>query len=88
LKKNDVKEMLKEKMKNIEDIMNEYYSWREMKQSKPDEKVAKKQKLSRAKWEEEALVLKMQEIAKKRKGLKKQSLQQMQKLRQKIFGKK
>jgi hypothetical protein len=56
--------------------MQQYESWRESQTAKAEDKGSKKQKFTRVKWEEEALVAKMQQIAKKRKGLKKQDLQQ------------
>jgi len=89
LKKTDFKEVVKEKLKDLEELTEEYVAWSQKKQVRAaEEKLStKKQKQPRVKWEEEALMLKMQEIAKKRKGQKKQDLQQIQAMRLKIFGK-
>ena len=75
-KASELKELYKEKLNKIEETMQQYESWRGNQSAKAEDKGSKKQKFTRVKWEEEALVAKMQQIAKKRKGLKKQVLQQ------------
>jgi len=79
---NELKEIYKEKLSKITEDMQQFEAWHcASQEAKVEEKGSKRQKLVRAKWEEEALVAKMQQIAKKRKGLKKQALQKERKLR-------
>lgn len=75
----ELKELYKEKLIKIEETMQQYDTWHEGQTAKAEDKGSKKQKFTRVKWEEEALVAKMQQIAKKRKALKKQAIQQNRK---------
>lgn len=74
----DIGSLHKEKLQEVEGIMKDYEIWLSDKvfQDNTGQKEVKGKKLVRAKWEEEAIMAKMQQIAKKRKGLKRQELQQ------------
>jgi len=65
-----------QKQENLNQITQEYAQWLEsrVKQGRKEDKTDTKKKLTRAKWEEEKFMIRMQKIAKKRRGLKKQEM--------------
>lgn len=89
-KKIDFQETHREMIEKVETMIREFEKWCQSKESqdKGEEKFAKRKKLVSAKWEEEALLIKMQQIAKKRKGLRKQIIQTKGKMRAETFKKK
>lgn len=72
------KDAQNERMNKVESIGQEFEVWRVAKESqgKGEEKSLKKKILVRATWEEQALIAKMQKIAKKRKEIRKQDLKE------------
>ncbi len=88
MNKSNIKEIAKDVLKKLEIVMDEFQRWCDQKVLDVENVLVKKPKISRAKWEEDAITAKLQAIAKKRKGIFKQELQQWQKMRQKFGSKK
>ena len=88
-KKIDYSELNRELITKAENLHSDFLAWISNKeqQDQANKKFAKGKKLVRAKWEEEALISKMQQIARKRKGLRKQEIQ-MRKAKWEVLKKK